>query len=136
MNENVCVIGRMILTEEYRSSQTDLSLCDYLTKLAQNSLASDSGLQCGRQETNRLERCTAKWRFMCQIVMKTKQLAMQNNIFGPSIGRNKGVCLSVAHNTAEDRYIHKVLNISWHCSSYSWHSFCFNLYNIFLLIFM
>lgn len=41
------------------------------------------------------------------------------------------VCLSVAHRTAEDRYVYKVLNISWHYSSYSWLSFCLNFYNIF-----
>jgi len=104
MNENTCTIGRMILTEEYRSAQTDLSLCDYLTNLKQNGLASDSGLQGERPQTNRLERCTVKGCFMCQIVMKIKQSAMQNDIFDPRIGRNKGVCLSVAHNTAEDIY--------------------------------
>ena len=75
--------------EEHRSAQTDLSLCDYPTNLTQNGLASDSGLQGERPETNRLEGCTGKGCFMCQRVMKIKQLAMQNDIFGPSRGGGK-----------------------------------------------
>ena len=119
---------RMTLTEEYHSAQTDSSLCHYLH--ISHTERPGFGLRSpGREAGDQLPGTLPCQRMF--YVLNSHENKRAGNAkwqFRPKYRKEQCVCLSVAHSTAEDRNIHKELNISWN----SWRSFCFNFYNIFL----
>jgi hypothetical protein len=127
MNEKAYIIERMTMIEEYHSAQTETSLCHYLhishTEGPGFGLRSP-GWEAGGQLPGTLH---------CQrvfYVLKSHENKRRGNAkwqFRPKCRKKQCVCLSVDHSTADDRNIHKALNISRN----SWRSFCFNFYNIF-----
>lgn len=104
MNGKTWIVGRMILTEEYHSAQTDLSLCDYIHHKSHTEWPGfetrSPGWEAGFSPPGTLHRQrvlyvldshdnkpagTAKWQFRSKY------------------RKEQCLCLSVAKSTAEER---------------------------------